>query len=80
MQWNRVLSEHQLVFRAHEAISVYLAAIRRRVRLRARHHALDRTTIHSERYLMGSYENFCPPKEASYIKPPFAWLNTAMPL
>ena len=28
----------------------------------------------------GLYLNFCPAMEASYIKPPFATVNTAMPL
>jgi hypothetical protein len=28
----------------------------------------------------GLYLYFCPPKEASYINPPFATVNTAIPL
>jgi hypothetical protein len=28
----------------------------------------------------GLYLNFCPPIEAAYIKPPFATVNTAIPL
>src|SRR5215469_18304594 len=26
-----------------------------------------------------SYLNFCPPTDASYINPPFSWLNTITP-
>jgi hypothetical protein len=31
-------------------------------------------------YVRGLYENFCPPTEASNIAPPFAIVNTAIPL
>jgi hypothetical protein len=33
----------------------------------------------SERYSAGSTLNFCPPTEASYIRPPFVWVKIATP-
>src|SRR5437868_4814870 len=37
-------------------------------------HSLDNYSIY-----FGMNLNFCPPIEASYINPPFAWVNTITP-
>ncbi len=68
---------------AHELASLYLFGARVAVTLRAelthlRSAASVRSSGRPGCYLWATalYENFCPPTDASYIKPPFAIVTT----